>query len=203
VYVVVDPAGEKKKSSDYTVMWVMGLGQDGNYYVIDGLRDKLGLKERADRLFRFVRDYRPKAVGYEKYGMQADIPYIQERMGNDNFNFNIVPLGGSTPKNDRIKRLQPLFQEHRIFLPETLVRGDYQGKPWDLTRQFVDDEYAQFPYMAHDDMLDCMARIIEPDLSTFFPLRVSVDENGKAMETWDTYSYNTFEQIEGNREATW
>ena len=196
VYVVVDPAGEKKKGSDYTVMWVIGLAQDSNYYVIDGLRDKLGLKERADRLFKFVRDYRPKAVGYEKYGMQADIPYIQERMANDNFNFNIVPLGGSTPKNDRIKRLQPLFQEHRIFIPETLVRGDYQGKPWDLTRQFIDDEYSQFPYMAHDDMLDCMARVIEPDLSTFFPLRVSVDESGKPMETWDTYGYNTFDALD-------
>jgi hypothetical protein len=35
-YLLVDPAGAKKKDSDYTVMWVIGLAPDNNYYLIMG-----------------------------------------------------------------------------------------------------------------------------------------------------------------------
>lgn len=35
IYIVVDPASEKKKESDYTVMMVVALGQDENYYIVD------------------------------------------------------------------------------------------------------------------------------------------------------------------------
>jgi hypothetical protein len=38
-YLLVDPAGEKKKDNDYTVAVVIGLGPDQNYYLIDGVRN--------------------------------------------------------------------------------------------------------------------------------------------------------------------
>ncbi len=82
-YILVDPAGEKKKTNDYTVMWVVALGADQNYYVVDGVRDRLNLKERGDRLFDLHRKHNPLAVGYEKYGLQADVEYFKERMDRE------------------------------------------------------------------------------------------------------------------------
>src|SRR5262245_25007528 len=45
VYILVDPANTKKKRSDWSAMWVIGLGRDKNYHVLDVLRDKLNRSE--------------------------------------------------------------------------------------------------------------------------------------------------------------
>ncbi len=168
-YVVVDPAGEKKAGSDYTVMLVMGLGADGNYYLIDGIRDRLNLTERAEGLFRLHRTYRPLAVGYERYGVQADIEHIRYEMEGRNYRFEITELGGRVAKNDRIRKLVPLFERRRVYLPVRAPFRDRQGVWRDLTREFVEEEYLAFPVSAHDDMLDCMARIVDPVLAAEFP----------------------------------
>ena len=72
-YLLVDAASSKKKGSDYTAMWVVGLGVDGNYYALDMVRDRMNLTQRADRLFDLHRKWKPKQVRYEKYGLMADI----------------------------------------------------------------------------------------------------------------------------------
>ena len=191
VYILVDPASEKKKSSDYTVMAVIGLASDGNHYLIDMVRDKLSTDEKAKRLFALHALYRPIAVGYERYGMQADIAFLKERMETQNYRFQIIELGGSTPKKDRIRRLQPLFETKKFYIPDRMLRTDYQGKTVDLTQDFINDEYLQFPYMTHDDMLDCMARIRDEDLGATFPLgeRVGLDGMPIMEDDDDSYSF--------------
>lgn len=170
IYILVDPANEKKKTNDYTAFMVMGVASDQNYYVLDMIRDRLNLTERAKRLFHLHRKWRPAGVGYEKYGMQADIPYIKEKMGLENYRFDIVELGGSVPKNDRIRRLVPLFEQGRIYLPNSCFKTDYEHRTEDLVSIFINKEFLAFPVPSHDDMLDCMARILEEDLGVIFPI---------------------------------
>ncbi len=169
LYLLVDPAGSKKEGSDYSVFAVIGLGTDGNYYLVDGVRDRLNLTERAAALFRLHRQYRPLAVGYERYGMQADIEHIKSEQERQNYRFSITELGGAMPKNDRIRRLIPLFEQGRFWLPQPLIFVDSEGRSRDFTREFTDEEYAAFPVAGHDDMLDCLARIVEPELGAVFP----------------------------------
>jgi phage terminase large subunit-like protein len=116
-YLIVDPANTEKKTSDYTAMAVIGLGVDQKYYLLDAIRDRLSLTERGDRLFAVHRRWRPRVVGYEKYGMQADIEYFKERMRQQNYRFEIIELGGHLAKNDRIRRMIPIFEECRFYLP--------------------------------------------------------------------------------------
>ncbi|SME88342.1 hypothetical protein [Desulfovibrio gilichinskyi] len=168
-YLLVDPASEKKVGSDYTVMLVIGLGPDRNYYLIDGIRDRLNLTERARALFRLHRAYGPQVVGYEKYGQQADVEHMQYVMGEQNYRFSIEPLGGHVPKTDRIRKLVPIFEQGRFWLPWRSRFMDHQGRERDLVREFIDDEYLAFPVAPHDDMLDCMARILDPALGAVFP----------------------------------
>lgn len=168
-YILVDPAGEKKKGSDYTVMWVVGLNHDGAYYLIDGIRDRLNLTQKADALMRLHREYRPIGVGYEKYGMQADIEFIRTVQDRQTYHFSITELGGPMPKNDRIRRLVPHFEQRRVYIPNQIIVTDAAGRARNLTTEFVDEEYTTFPVSAHDDMLDCMARITDPDMHAAFP----------------------------------
>ena len=168
-YIIVDPASEKKKGSDYTVIVVIGLAQDGNYYLVDAVRDRLNLTERTNKLFELHRKWRTVNVGYEKYGMQSDIEhikYVQEQQG---YRFNITELGGQQPKNDRIRRLVPLFEQSRFYLPYQLLFIGTDGKAHDFVKEFIDYEYSTFPVCSHDDMLDCIARITDADLMTKFP----------------------------------
>jgi len=168
-YITVDPAGEKKKGSDYTVMTVQALAPDRNVYLVDAVRDRMNLTERTSKLFEFVRKYQPLAVGYEKYGLQADIEHIEYEMELQNYRFRIINLGGSMPKNDRIRRLVPLFEQGRYWLPVRCLFVDLEHRQRDFVHEFVNEEYLSFPVAVHDDMLDCLSRILDTDLGARFP----------------------------------
>jgi len=168
-YILCDPANEKKKGSDYSAFFVVGLSEDSNYYILDMVRDRLNLTERANTLFMLHKRWKPKVVGYEKYGKDSDIQHFQDKMKRDNYRFNIIPLGGQTKKEDRIRRLIPVFEQKRMFLPEALFFKTYEGKIIDLVKTFVEQEYLGFPVAIHDDMLDCLARILDPGMPTTWP----------------------------------
>ena len=168
-YILVDAANSKKKGSDYTSMWVIGLGHDGNYYALDLVRDRLNLTERADRLFDLHRKWRPKQVRYERYGMMADIDHIKARQEDEMYRFDIHEVAGQTSKVDRIKRLLPIFEQGKFYLPKSLFITNWEKVPIDLVHAFIEEEFLAFPVGIHDDMLDSCARICEPDLKLVWP----------------------------------
>lgn len=176
-YLVVDAASSKKKGSDYTSMWAVGLGLDGNYYCIPEVRDRLNLKERGDRLFELHRKYKPKQVRYERYGLMSDIEHFLDRMENENYRFRIDEVGGVTSKADRIKRLVPLFESGRIWLPETHFVTDWQKSTKNLVHDFIEEEFYPFPVGLHDDMLDSLARICEPEMKLVWPKEVKKEKS--------------------------
>ncbi len=191
LYLLVDPANSKKKYSDYTIFWLWGLGPDMNKYLVSGLRSRLNLAERTRWLFWFHKRYRPLAVGYETYGLQADIEHVQGEMGRALYHFDIIPLGGSMAKSDRIRRLVPDFSGGHIYLPGRLPYPDHEGKVQDLTYQFVNDELLAFPVVQHDDMLDAASRIYDEAMGAQYP--AVVDSQGKPLAEgggFNTYTNN-------------
>jgi len=168
-YILVDPANEKKKSSDYTSMVVIGLGQDENYYILDAIRDRLNLTERADALFSLHKRWKPLRVGYERYGIMSDIQHIRDRQQRENYRFEVIELAGKLSKVDRIRRLIPIFETGRVYFPETIYRTDYEGKVIELVQAFIEQEYKAFPVGLHDDMLDAMSRILDEEMSLTWP----------------------------------
>lgn len=174
IYILVDPANEKKKKSDFTSMTVWGAASDKNLYKLDMVRDKLNLTERTAKLFGLHRHWsaaNPKGkvrVGYEKYGKDSDIEHINLEMETENYRFFIEALGGTMGKNDRIRRMVPDYEQGRIWLPEKLEYTDWEDRSVDLVQVFIEDEYLPFPVGIHDDMLDSDARIY--DMGIVFPL---------------------------------
>lgn len=178
--LLFDPASAKKKSSDYTSAWCIGLGPDKNIYIHDMVRDRLSLTQRADLLMAWHRKWQPISVGYEHYGMQADIEHIKDRQERENYRFDITALGGAMPKVDRIRRLIPWFEKGRIYLMPQLNKTNYEGVTVDLTQSFLNDEYLAFPVASHDDMLDALARFTDEDLPFVWPAAMAYEDDDDA-----------------------
>lgn len=159
--LICDPANEKKKDSDWTTMGVLGAGPDGNLYLLDYLRDRLNLQERAQAFMRLHRKWQPQFSGYEKYGKDSDISYIREVQNRENYRFEVRELGGNLSKFDRVNRLVPWFSDGRFYLPDALIYTPYDHRPVDLIEQFVNEEYAAWPVPLHDDGLDMMSRVLD------------------------------------------
>ena len=181
--ILVDPANEKKKKSDYTAAFVVDKGADGNLYVIDIVRDRLSLSERTDMVFGLHRKWKISnkrlPVYYERYGKDTDIDHIRHVMEEESYRFDIHEVGGQMAKNDRIDRLEPDFEAGEIWLPERLHYTTVAGEARDMVKDFIDDEYLVHPVAVHDDMFDCLARIKDIDLKT-----PSVDDGRDYYEAW-------------------
>jgi len=127
VAILVDPANSKKKGSCNTAMAVIGMDSAHNKYLLDGCMHQLSLPER----WRYLKAFRNKwlrqpgiqvvRVGYERYGMQADIDHFQEMMQIEGVSFQIEEVSwvrdGVQAKDDRIRRLIPDHQNWRWFYP--------------------------------------------------------------------------------------
>jgi predicted phage terminase large subunit-like protein len=162
-YILRDAANSKKDDADFTVDWVLGLGEDENVYVLAVYRDRLNLTERTSRLFELHRKWKPIETRYEEYGMQGDIEHVQGEMVSQKYRFKIVKVGGRVRKEERIKRLIPFFENHRIILPHQFHITTAEHETKDMIHEFVENEYMAFPVPVHDDMLDSLARLAETE----------------------------------------
>jgi predicted phage terminase large subunit-like protein len=189
LYLFVDPASEKKKKgsgSDYTVMWVWGLDPMGNHFLVDMIRERLNLFEKWKHLSKLMRKHPTiKKVYYERYGMQADIQHYQHMMKEDGVYFSIEELGGSLKKEDRIRKLVPMFENYKVYLPEALY-SEVDGR--DLVKEFIEEEYLLFPFASHDDGLDAASRIKDEKAECYppvsFPTEEESEDNVVQMNTW-------------------
>jgi len=193
VYIMVDPAHSKKKGSDNTAMAVIGIDAGNNKYLLDGYRHKMGLRERWEalrglrRLWLAQPGVQMVRVGYERYGMQADLEYFEEQMQVDKDAFDIQELNwtsdGAQSKDDRVQRLQPDFlmrkfflsaytpletanqkrirekgQSFRIFKP--VAKRDHEGNVYKLNAGFL-EEFLTYPFSAKKDLIDSVSRIYD------------------------------------------
>ena len=197
VYILCDPAGGKTKTekSDWTAFMVVGLAPDNNYYLLDVIRDKLNPTERIDTLFQLHRHWnakmgKPPKVGYEEYGLAADLHYIEKKKKAENYRFVVKSLGGSMNKEDRIRRMIPDLQNGRWYFPTHLFYVDCYDKRFDLIHELVDCEMKTFPRSKFDDMLDALTRVYDDDLETNFPtLKISQPQSQGSYESesWEDF----------------
>ncbi len=193
--LLVDPAKRKTLEADYTTMWVLGLGADRNIYVFDLVRDKMNLTEKTNMLFLLHSKYHPRFVGYEQVSMQSDIEHIETVMEMRNYRFYITPLKQTLPKKQRIDSLVPLFELGRIYLPRECWHENWEGKRVNTIQQFIDEEYIDYPYAEHDDMLDGLANINHKDVVLVYPNNVfntlrKEDDDFVDEKDYDVYEVN-------------
>jgi hypothetical protein len=203
VAITVDPASSKKKGSSNSAFAVIGIDSAANKYLLDGACHKMTLTERWQML-KYLRSKWVKqpgiqtvTVGYEKYGMQADIEHFKEMMRLQGCPFPIKEVSwvrdGDQAKDDRIRRLIPDHQNWRFFYPyrgeettlqaqaisqhrefliaKPIKRKNSDGRLYDLVDYLVSNEYLFFPATTAKDMLDSMSRFY--DLQILPPMIIS------------------------------
>jgi len=176
LYMLIDTAGSKNKSSDYTAIWVIGCAPDKNIYVIDIVRDKMNLTERTKMIMELHMKWpiHPKGVRMEKYGLMSDKEHMETVMNQEAYRFEVVDVGGvMVKKEDRIRRLIPYFESGRIWFPRQLYKTGHDGKTTDLISTFIEQEYLAFPASSFDDLLDSLSRLAEPDLPLHWPRKAT------------------------------
>lgn len=176
IYLLVDPASEKKRS-DYTAMGVVGLSPSGHYIVLDIIRDRFNVWDRINRTFELVRKWKPLQVRYERYSMQADVELLESEMEKRKVYFDLVEVAGNASKNDRIAtRFGAIVSQRRFILPRTLTYIDKRGDAKCMVRSFIDEEFKLWPASSNDDLLDMFTRIEEPGLYNEWPADITKRE---------------------------
>ncbi len=165
-YIVVDPGKTKKKTSDYTVMWLFETDNRGNFIIRDGVRDKLTLSETWAALNNLLDNWNNVIrIGYARAGFERDKEYLEEQKSKTGTFVSIVDIKEQGDKiRSRISSLQPLFEDGRIIFPKRLMYTDVDGREHNLTEEFITEEYQRFPSCTHDDMLDALSMMRAPEL---------------------------------------
>ncbi len=127
VAILGDPAHSKRKGSDRTAILVIAKDAQRNLWLLDGYNHKMNLKERWDALSTLRRKWMNEPgvtgllIGYERYGLQADIEHFKTQMelAEDVFDIEELnwPKEGPGAKDDRIARLRPDFERRRFNIP--------------------------------------------------------------------------------------
>ena len=224
--IMGDPSLGRHKDSDNTAIVVIGYAKGGVKYLLDGCCHRMSLSQRWEALRNLYVKWSAEPgvqsinVGWERYGLQADKEYFEERMRVDKpiVNFAIEEINwvrdGDQSKEARIDRLEPDFRNRRLLLPlavwhdgraqtwsidtdpesktyQAIRYRDFEGltkkqqqffdsgqsdlvaraiKKVDNEKQIYDltvrlmEEYLQFPFGAHDDLLDALSRCYDLQL---------------------------------------
>lgn len=138
VYIMGDPSQGKRKSvsgrsSDRTAIVVVGIDAAGNKYLLDGFCHRMRLTERWLKLKELYKKWTAQQgvqyvyVGWERYGLQADLEYFLEKMqAKDEVSFPITELNwtreGNESKKSRVQRLEPDFTANKFYVPAKVWR---------------------------------------------------------------------------------
>ena len=144
--------------------WSNAVVEEWSDGVLEWLRDRLNLGQRWYHMQRLHQKHQPLRTFYEEYGLQADIAHFKKQMDDESYHFEVYPMGGRVAKNDRIKRLVPLYEQGRMWSAVSQHYTDVTGEVRDLVHDYEEEEYCAFPVPVHDDMLDVLSRIEDPEV---------------------------------------
>ena len=190
-YIVVDSAKFKRghvagrqERTDYTVMWAFAVDALRNWYMLDGVRDKLDLLQKWTALRNLSQRWGIKRIGYEQYGMMTDAQFMDLQQRDEGLFLEIVELRGLN-QDERIPQLIPYYKQGKIWWPENGIwYEDVDGNTINLVDVFFDEEFYDWPSSKHDDMLSAHAWMLSPKLDVVFP-DISIGDRPKEKYVQD------------------
>lgn len=128
-YITTDWTTSERQGADYAVVSVWALNNNGDWFWVDGVRERQTMDKTLDDLFRLVAQYRPMSVGVEVTGQQGGfVQWLQSEMMTRNCWFTLASSNngkqpGIRPLTDKIGRFNlvvPWFKTGKMFYPEQL-----------------------------------------------------------------------------------
>jgi hypothetical protein len=185
-YMITDPAlGTNWSGDDPTAIGVFCTTPDKKIVLVDGALDWMDPDQRTAENIRLLRKWKPRRWLYEELGLSADTWYLTKACKQAGVTVHPIPVGRRGPrhmlsKEQRIEELEGDFRSGLIGLPDPekvagvpRVRTDPEDvESVSLVEYFVEKEYCEYAgegSVAHDDLLDMMSRLHEPELGLQFP----------------------------------
>lgn len=143
-FATIDPAGSKKKESDYTGV-TRNYVNEANEWNIKSRRYRVNAKGIIDLIFE-LHEEGMEQIGIEE-GVYSDAiePFLKDAMEERGQYPNIIPLKHrGIMKETRIRGLIPRYENKKVFHIESSCVD-------------LEEEYLRFPKSAHDDCLDTTA----------------------------------------------
>jgi len=125
-YITTDFATSEKEKSDFSVISVWALNNNGDWLWVDGVCRRQLMDQNINDLFRLAQQYRPQGVGIEVSGQQGGfIPWIMNEMMTRNVYFPLASENNSgkpglrptTNKLERFNIMVPMFKQRKMFFP--------------------------------------------------------------------------------------
>lgn len=163
-YITTDYATSEKKSSDYSVISVWAINNNGDYMLVDGFCKKCDPTVFIDEVFRLASVYKPLGVGIEISGQQKSVvSWLRSEQVRRNIYFNFLSSNNSNedgirPVGDKFSRFMlfvPRFKQKKIWIAKSMLETDW-GK------EFIDEiEKASTKGFKsrHDDVLDSISML--------------------------------------------
>lgn len=149
-FLLIDPAISLSKEADYTAFMVVAQDQFGYIYILDIVRAKLSPNDIINTIFLLRDRWNINDIGIEQVAFQKTLAYSMR--DDERFKkrpFHITELKpGDRSKDQRIKGLQPLYENGKILHNKLLANNIY-----------LEDELVRFPRSTHDDCIDALAYI--------------------------------------------
>ncbi len=156
IYMACDPSltEDEKAKGDYTAIVVVGIDDKNDWYVLDLINEHLSPDQINQKLFELYRYWGTLVIGIESVAFSKLLkPAFEKYVWAKGFNPRVEELkSGGRSKELRIKSLQPLFEQHKIFMP----KPDFINN--DVWSQFY-EQLLHFPKSKYDDCLDATSYV--------------------------------------------
>lgn len=171
-FLSIDPALSLSQDADYTAFVVVGVDEWGQILILDLLRKKMSPNDLINMIFFMREKWSLNDVGIETTAFQKVLAYsLREDSRFKRRPFHITELkSNERSKEQRIRALQPLYENRKIFHSKALPNNVY-----------LEDELIRFPRSTHDDLIDALSFCLD----FIFPSRQKTKGEGKRK-----YLYN-------------
>lgn len=156
VFMACDPSltEEEKEKGDYTAIVVVGIDKSNNWYLLDVVNEHLSPDRINQTLFELYRKWGPLKIGIESVVFSKLLkPAFEKYVWEKGFHPFVEELkSGGRAKELRIKSLQPLYEQGKIYMPKPdFINNDV----WAV----LYSQLLHFPKDQHDDIIDSLAYI--------------------------------------------
>jgi predicted phage terminase large subunit-like protein len=167
-----DLAIGEKQANDWTVGVVGAVNADGDLFVVDMIRARMGTRQIIEAVLSFETRYPLFSLGMEDGQIKKTLwPLIAEQLTKRRSHVSIdETLKPVTDKRVRANPLRALTQHGRVY---------FLDQPF---AQRAIDEMLRFPKGTHDDIVDALAWLAR--MSKSVPLPQVRGAKGKKKKSW-------------------
>jgi len=157
-YISVDLAISQKDSADYTVIAVIGVNDNNDWFLIDGFFGRIKPDETITKVFEFVKMYRPYSVVLEKVAFQTSMKtFMEQEMVRRGVYFGIDMVSRPQHKNSKlsvIKSFQPILNMGKFWIPDEYMK-DFTDELLEELGLITNDKILA----KHDDIIDAISQL--------------------------------------------